>query len=688
MKRHVLLVGFIFLSGSLWAQNKTLGVGVTTPNSNAALHVESPTGNQGFILPRLTTAQRTATGFTSVLGVADNGLMVYDTNLQTIFIWDGAKWKSSAQVAGGPKLVYPYVDTVASAPNNANLLRLLYAGSAAENVGVAHFENLNPNNGFSAIFGRTNSVTNGAADLVVNNPANTNDALGVTTNGLGRAGSFSVNNASNQSAALHVSTNGTPGATAVNSAAILGETTTAFSAITALIPPSASTSNAISGITKSTDAGSWAGYFDALTGTAVYGTTSSNVGGPLAPVGVYGEARGTGSVGGAFWIQNATNTFPALYSNTIGMGPSLSVNLTNASNPSPAVVAQTNGLGHAARFTVNNASATVPALWVQTNSTQYDGIAVRGLSTGGSSASYFTRQGTAGTPQAAMWAENNSVDGYGAYVESINSGNGNPALYATTNGTGPAIEATTTTGWTAIMGEAGGSGNGVFGRSLGSNAAISGETTTGWTAIHARQLGTAGSAGFFNIENSASTHPAISAATDGAGSAANFQINNPSNTLAALHAQTNGTGPGISANNTSTGDAVFALKSGSSGSAGNFQINNGSNPASALFAMTNAGGGSSIGAMNTGNGNALTIFNGGVRVSVESVSSGTIANRAAAYRITGGGPSFTFGFGTSDGEVFMVFNDSGVEITVQDVAIPTGEGRTIIQFAPGVFRGF
>lgn len=596
MKKHVLFVGFLFFSCTVLAQNKTLGVGVASPNANAALHVESPTGNQGFILPRLTTTQRTAAGFTSVLGAADNGLMVYDTDLNTIFIWDGTKWKSSAQVAGGPKLIYPYVDTVSTAPNNSNLLRLIYAGSATENVGVAHFENLNPNSGFSSIFGRTNSATNGVADFIVNNPANNNDGLSVATNGLGTAARLSVNNASNQSAALHVSTNGTVGATAVNSAAILAETTSAFSAITAHIPVSASQSNAVSGITKSSDPGSWGGFFSAQTGTAVYGTTNSNVGGALAPVGVYGEARGTGSVGGAFWVQNATNNYPALYSNTIGIGPSLSVNVNNAANSAPALTAQTNG-------------------------------------------------------------------------------------------TGPSVHATTATGWTAIHGEAGGTGMGVFGRSTGSGSAISGETSTGWTAIHARQLGTAGTAGTFNIDNSASTHPAVNAATDGTGSAGNFQINNGSSNAPALFAQTNGTGAGISADNTNNGDAIFALKTGPTGSGGNFQINNGSNTAAALFAMTNAGGGSAIGAINSSNGNALTIFTGGVRVSVETVSSTTIANRAAAYRITGGGTVFTFGFGTSDGEVFMVFNDSGAGITVEGVAINNGEGKTIIRFASGVYRG-
>src|SRR3546814_513966 len=96
--RKSLLAGlclFFSSSGLLLAQNKTLGVGVTTPNPNAALHVESPTGNQGFIMPRLTTAQREA--MTSLLTAADQGLILFDTDLSSIFIWDGVVWTSTSQ---------------------------------------------------------------------------------------------------------------------------------------------------------------------------------------------------------------------------------------------------------------------------------------------------------------------------------------------------------------------------------------------------------------------------------------------------------------------------------------------------------------------------------------------------------------------------------------------------------------
>jgi hypothetical protein len=74
-----------------------------------------------------------------------------------------------------------------------------------------------------------------------------------------------------------------------------------------------------------------AGYFQANNdsgdaGTALYGTTNSNRGGVLAPVGVYGESTGTGSLGAAFRISNTGNSFPAVYTETNGTGPALSVN--------------------------------------------------------------------------------------------------------------------------------------------------------------------------------------------------------------------------------------------------------------------------------------------------------------------------------------------------------------------------
>jgi hypothetical protein len=288
--KKILLAGLCLIAfvSQSQAQNKTLGVGTTTPNANAALHVESPTNNQGVIFPRLTTAQRLA--MNSVLTTADEGLVLYDKDLDDIYTWDGTQWMED---------------------------RLFESSDA--------------------------------------------------------------------NATIKVVNNGTIGSDAAASAAVLAETTSAFSAITGRIPASASQANAISGITKSTDPGSWAGYFDALTGTAVYGTTASNVGGTLAPVGVYGESRGTGSVGGAFWINNPSNNYTALYANTTGTGSSLFTetstgyasihgnhtgangiaglfNIDNTGSTATAFRAETNGTGPAGNFVINNATSTAPAL--------------------------------------------------------------------------------------------------------------------------------------------------------------------------------------------------------------------------------------------------------------------------------------------------------------------------------------
>jgi hypothetical protein len=72
MKKTVLFLLFL-ASMQAYAQKKNLGVGTPAPNPNAALHVESPTNDQGFIMPRLTTTQRTS--LATVLTATDNGLM-------------------------------------------------------------------------------------------------------------------------------------------------------------------------------------------------------------------------------------------------------------------------------------------------------------------------------------------------------------------------------------------------------------------------------------------------------------------------------------------------------------------------------------------------------------------------------------------------------------------------------------
>jgi hypothetical protein len=97
-----LIFSLIIIMNESLAQN-SVGIGTENPSANAVLQLVSPTNNQGFLVPRLNTAQRTADAFTSRLTVSDNGLMVFDTNLSTFFYWIGNRWElvSGQLLTGG-----------------------------------------------------------------------------------------------------------------------------------------------------------------------------------------------------------------------------------------------------------------------------------------------------------------------------------------------------------------------------------------------------------------------------------------------------------------------------------------------------------------------------------------------------------------------------------------------------------
>ncbi|HEU5289608.1 MAG TPA: hypothetical protein VFU05_03125 [Cyclobacteriaceae bacterium] len=335
----IILLSFMQLIA--YAQNKTLGVGVTSPNPNAALHVESPTNNQGFIMPRLTTTQR----LSMTLTPSDMGLMVYDITEKTVFTWDGTAWS---------------------------------------NV--------------------TNGITGATARFAVTNSTDTTTALNVKSSGLGNKAS----------AASFVSTStvaGTKPTVYVNNATgtgISAETAAGWAIIGRV---TAGQGNAVSGYTTSSDPGSWGGNFTAETGTAIYASTNSNVGGALAPVGVYGESTGTASVGGAFWIQNASNSYPALYANTIGTGPAFRGETATGFTVMQA--AHTGVTGGAGQFEITNTGNSMAALDV---------------STVGTGAAIMAKNEGTGNGFAGLFINTNSGNTYpGVQIEV--AGNGSNAMY-------------------------------------------------------------------------------------------------------------------------------------------------------------------------------------------------------------------------------------------------------------------
>ena len=81
----------LLLCTTLLAQEGTVGIGTQTPNRKAVLHLVARNNNQGFLVPKLTTSQRIS--FSSQLSSEDNGMMVYDSDLNQFFFWRANKWE-------------------------------------------------------------------------------------------------------------------------------------------------------------------------------------------------------------------------------------------------------------------------------------------------------------------------------------------------------------------------------------------------------------------------------------------------------------------------------------------------------------------------------------------------------------------------------------------------------------------
>jgi len=86
-----LLAGVTTMEG---AAQQNVGIGTNTPHASAILDLNS--ANQGVLVPRITTAQRTA-----ITGPA-TGLMVYDSDLNQFWYFDGAQWNPIAATITGP----------------------------------------------------------------------------------------------------------------------------------------------------------------------------------------------------------------------------------------------------------------------------------------------------------------------------------------------------------------------------------------------------------------------------------------------------------------------------------------------------------------------------------------------------------------------------------------------------------
>ncbi len=87
--RKTLVLSLCLIVVEAFSQEFSAGINTESPNPNAVLHLVSPNGNQGLMLPKLTNGQRNAMALTQ----SDNGLLVYDSDDNVMYYWLNTGWR-------------------------------------------------------------------------------------------------------------------------------------------------------------------------------------------------------------------------------------------------------------------------------------------------------------------------------------------------------------------------------------------------------------------------------------------------------------------------------------------------------------------------------------------------------------------------------------------------------------------
>ncbi|MBS1910542.1 MAG: hypothetical protein JST22_01025 [Bacteroidetes bacterium] len=265
-----------------------------------------------------------------------------------------------------------------------------------------------------------------------------------------------------------------------------------------------------------------------------------------------------------------------------GTGQVMCLTTSNAANSSNSLEVTTNGTGNAIRAWRSASTGIAAGVRGETNSQDANASAIIGVVTsttpgGFSAALRGTNNGTGGlgigvvgtqagsgwgvygTTPSGIGVYGLSTSGFGVYGQSTsgvsvygiqpsngtssagyfqntNTANSSPALFGTTNGTGP-----------AVSGAQGGTADaGLFSISNAANTAhaVNASTNGSGNGVNAVNTGT-GRGGLFSIVNAANANNALEASTNGTGRAGYFNSTNAAGTADAVNVVTAGTGRAI-----------------------------------------------------------------------------------------------------------------------------------------------
>lgn len=168
------LAGFlIFFNLMAYGQN-SVGIGIVNPNKNAVLDLVSQGSNQGLLVPRLTTAQRTANSFTSSLTNNENGLLVFDSSDNTFYFWQNSQWlpfKTGLELTAGDGIAIAG-NTISAIPQDLQLVGSTLSitnNTSATPINLSAFTGVNTDDqalSFNGVTGLLSLSTLGAPSTV------------------------------------------------------------------------------------------------------------------------------------------------------------------------------------------------------------------------------------------------------------------------------------------------------------------------------------------------------------------------------------------------------------------------------------------------------------------------------------------------------------------------------------------
>lgn len=168
MKTINWLLYLLLLYGAVKAQNNSVGIGIANPHASSILDISS--SNKGVIFPRMTSAQRKA------IPAPAAGLMVFDLDKATIFLYDGNEWQPMMFSTGGANIP-PIIRTPDDGQSNDIFGGAVDISGDYAIVGAHQATNTVSQQGCAYIFYRNNGVWTQQAKLVASDPG-TDDNFG------------------------------------------------------------------------------------------------------------------------------------------------------------------------------------------------------------------------------------------------------------------------------------------------------------------------------------------------------------------------------------------------------------------------------------------------------------------------------------------------------------------------------